>query len=149
MLTIADLMTTDVFTLPASARADKAALELSIRGFTGAPVCDRNGRLVGVLSRSDLSDPERTDGALEQKEVQHIMTPAMFTMHPTEPVAKAIKLMVRESIHRVIVMNDAREMVGILTSSDVLGALSRGELTDEPFGVPLGRPSHAAAGAPA
>jgi CBS-domain-containing membrane protein len=148
MITIADIMTRDVFTLPASARADKAAWELSLRGITGAPVRDGRGRLVGVLSRSDLADPERSEGPLEAKEVQHIMTPALFTLLPSEPVSKAIKLMVREGIHRVIVMDENHEMVGIVTSSDVLGALSRGELADESFApAPYGRA--AAAGAQA
>jgi CBS domain-containing protein len=78
------------------------------------------------------------------------MTPALFTLLPSEPVSKAIKLMVREGIHRVIVMDENHEMVGIVTSSDVLGALSRGELADESF-VPAsyGRPAAAAAQASA
>jgi CBS-domain-containing membrane protein len=128
MLTIGDIMTADVFTLPANCPADQAAWELSVRGFTGAPVRDESGRLVGVLSRSDLADPERNEGALQTKEVQDLMTPAMFTLHPGAPVIQAIKLMVREGIHRVLVMDDRREMVGIVTSSDVLHALVRGDL---------------------
>jgi len=61
---IADVMTRDVFTLDASTPAETAAWELSVRGFTGAPVRDARGRLVGVLSRSDLTDPERVQGDL-------------------------------------------------------------------------------------
>ena len=59
MLRISDVMTRDVFTLAASTPAETAAWELIVRGFTGAPVRDARGRLVGVLSRSDLCDPER------------------------------------------------------------------------------------------
>jgi len=128
MLTIGDIMSSDVFTLAASCPADQAAWELSVRGFTGAPVRDESGRLVGVLSRSDLADPERNEGGLQAKEVADLMTPAMFTLHPASPVIQAIKLMVREGIHRVIVMDERRQMVGIVTSSDVLNALVRGEL---------------------
>ena len=124
-LKIADIMTRQVFTLEASCQADQAAWELSLRGYTGAPVRDGRGRLVGVLSRSDLMDPERHDGALSGKQVQDLMTPAMFTLHPQAPVIQAIRLMVREGIHRVIVMDDRREMVGIITSSDVLNALAK------------------------
>jgi CBS domain-containing membrane protein len=134
MLKIADIMTRHVFTLEASCHAQQAAFELSLRGYTGAPVRDERGRLVGVLSRSDLMDPERHDGALAGKQVQDLMTPAMFTLHPAAPVIQAIRLMVREGIHRVIVMDERREMVGIVTSSDVLDALARGELFETPFG---------------
>lgn len=135
MLKIADIMTRHVFTLHASCRAEQAALELSLRGYTGAPVRDDRGRLVGILSRSDLMDPERHEGALEGKQVQDLMTPAMFTLHPGAPVIQAIRLMVREGIHRVIVMDERREMVGIITSSDVLNALACGELLEQPFGA--------------
>jgi len=138
MLKIADIMTTHVFTLEASCHAQQAALELSSRGYTGAPVRDERGRLVGVLSRSDLMDPERHEGALDGKEVADLMTPAMFTLHPGTPVIQAIRLMVREGIHRVIVMDERREMVGIITSSDVLGALARGDLAETAFTADAG-----------
>ena len=134
MLKIADIMTRDVFTLPATCRADQAACELALRGFTGAPVHDDAGRLVGVLSRSDLMDPERNEGALDGKEVQDLMTPAMFTLAPGDSVLRAIQLMVREGIHRVLVMDERRQMVGIVTSSDVLRAVVRGQLGVEAMG---------------
>jgi CBS-domain-containing membrane protein len=133
MLKIADIMTPEVFTLPASCRADQAAWELRVRGFSGAPVRDDLGRLVGVLSRTDLADPERVDGALESKLVQDLMTRAIFMLRQSEPLMQAVKLMVRESIHRVIVVDDSRQMIGIVTSSDVLSALARGEMVEDPY----------------
>jgi len=123
MLRISDVMTRDVFTLAASTPAETAAWELTVRGFTGAPVRDARGRLVGVLSRSDLCDPERNLGGLEAKEVQDLMTPALFTLDASESVARAARLMVREGIGRVVVM-DRGEMVGILTSSDILSQVA-------------------------
>jgi chloride channel protein, CIC family len=136
MLKISDVMTRDVFTLSASARAEQAAWELSARGFTGAPVRDARGRLVGMLSRSDLIDPERTNGGLEMKEVQDVMTRALFTLQPSEPLSRAIRLMVREGIRRVVVMEKNGEMVGIVTSSDILRQLAGGEGIDAV--VPMG-----------
>ena len=137
MLKLSDIMNRDVFTLSASAPADQAAWELATRGFTGAPVRDDTGRLVGVLSRSDLMDPERNAGSsLGDKEVQDLMTRAIFALDPQAPVIRAIRLMVREGIHRVIVMDDHHQMVGIVTSTDVMNALARGELsqTEYPMG---------------
>jgi CBS-domain-containing membrane protein len=128
MLKISDIMTRDVFTLGASTRADKAAWELTVRGFTGAPVRDARGRLVGVLSRSDLVDPERNQGLLEDRQVQDVMTPAIFTLRPSEPVIRAIRLMIREGIRRVVVTDAAGELCGIVTSSDVLRQLAWGDL---------------------
>ena len=125
MLRISDVMTRDVFTLAASTPAETAARELSVRGFTGAPVRDARGRLVGVLSRSDLADPERNPGGIAAKEVQDLMTPALFTLDPAQSVACAARLMVREGIGRVVVM-DRGQMVGIVTSSDILSQVAFG-----------------------
>jgi predicted transcriptional regulator len=136
MLKISDVMTREVFTLSASAKAEQAAWELSARGFTGAPVSDARGRLVGMLSRSDLIDPERTHGGLEMKQVQDVMTPALFTLQPSEPLSRAVRLMVREGIRRVVVMEKNGEMVGIVTSSDILRQLAWGEGIDAV--VPMG-----------
>lgn len=120
MLTISDVMTQEVFTLAASTPAETAARELASRGFTGAPVRDARGRLVGVLSRSDLSDPERNHGSIANKEVQDLMTPALFTLEPWESLTRASRLMVREGIRRIIVMEKGGRMVGIVTASDIL-----------------------------
>jgi predicted transcriptional regulator len=132
---ISDVMTRDVFTLGASTPAETAAWELSVRGFTGAPVRDERGRLVGVLSRSDLTDPERIQGGLASKEVQDVMTPALFSLEPSEPISRAIRLMVREGIRRILVMEKG-VLVGIVTSSDVLRYLAWGVVdADLPFGT--------------
>jgi predicted transcriptional regulator len=136
---ISDVMTRDVFTIGASTPAETAAWELSVRGFTGAPVRDARGRLVGVLSRSDLTDPERIQGGLESKEVQDVMTPALFSLEPSEPISRAIRLMVREGIRRILVMEKGT-LVGIVTSSDILRHLAWGTVeSDLPYdtvGVP-------------
>jgi predicted transcriptional regulator len=133
---ISDVMTRDVFTLDASTPAETAAWELSVRGFTGAPVRDGRGRLVGVLSRSDLTDPERVQGDLGGKEVQDLMTPALFSLEPSESVNRAIRLMVREGIRRVLVMERNGALVGIITASDILRQLAWGGVdADVPYGT--------------
>jgi predicted transcriptional regulator len=130
MLKISDIMTRDVFTLSSSASASQAAWELSVRGFTGAPVRDARGRLVGVLSRSDLIDPERNPPTGGPKDVQDLMTPAMFTLHQSEPVVRAIRLMHREGIRRVVITDGGGQMVGIVTASDILRQLAWGDMQE-------------------
>ncbi len=133
---IGDVMTREVFTLSASTPAETAAWELSVRGFTGAPVRDGRGRLVGVLSRSDLTDPERVQGDLAGKQVQDLMTPALFSLEPSESINRAIRLMVREGIRRILVMEKSGALVGIVTSSDILRHLAWGGAdADLPYGT--------------
>lgn len=54
-LTVADLQTKVVMTLPASMPLRNAAIELSQARFHGAPVVDEDGRCIGVLSVSDVA----------------------------------------------------------------------------------------------
>jgi len=49
-------MTAEVITLAASTSVDDAARSLTFHQVTGAPVLD-GGRIVGVVSKSDLVDP--------------------------------------------------------------------------------------------
>lgn len=130
MLRISDIMTREVFTLRPTATADEASWALAVRGISGAPVRDGMERLVGVISRSDLSDPERHPLGLGEQQVKDIMTPAMLTMQESEPALNAVRLMVREAVHRVLVVNEAGDLVGIVTPTDVLRALLEGDSLD-------------------
>jgi CBS-domain-containing membrane protein len=132
MLKISDIMTRDVFTLAPTTGADDAAWALSVRGISGAPVRDAMGRMVGVLSRSDLTDPERGPWGLSDKSVRDLMTPALLTLRASEGAIEAVRLMVREEVHRIIVLDDYGQLAGIVTSSDILRALVEGGmLADE------------------
>src|SRR5262245_50325389 len=83
MLRIRDIMTREVFVLPAEASLEEAASSLSSRGIGGAPVRDRRGQLVGVLSKSDLVDPE--NGTADARTVGDVMMPALLTLHEDDP----------------------------------------------------------------
>ena len=54
MLTIRDIMTTNVYTVDVDASAEEAAWGLTRRHIGGAPARDAAGTLVGVISKSDL-----------------------------------------------------------------------------------------------
>jgi CBS domain-containing protein len=57
MLQIKDIMTKGVYMVEATASAEEAAWGLTRRHIGGAPACDADGNLVGVLSSSDLVRP--------------------------------------------------------------------------------------------
>ena len=50
----ADVMTRDVLTLAPGMTVEQAAERLVQRGVSGAPVVDERGRLIGILSESDI-----------------------------------------------------------------------------------------------
>jgi CBS-domain-containing membrane protein len=127
MLKIRDIMSRNVFTLSEQASLEDAAWGLTANGVSGAPVRDKHGRLVGVLSKTDLVDPDRGQ-APDDRTVGDAMTPALLAMQADEPAMDAVRLMVADGIHRVIVVDEKGKLAGIVTPMDVLKALASEQL---------------------
>jgi CBS domain-containing protein len=121
------------------------------RGFSGAPVVDENGHPIGLVSKTDLVRERHDDDGLEEREplcvredggveyelgpgfhaaaiaratVADIMMPIVFSLPEHATVAKASSLMVFEGVHRIPVVSPDNQVVGILSSLDILGWLS-------------------------
>lgn len=123
---VRDIMTPRVLTVSADARVDHAVWSLSAKGITGAPVCDPEGKVIGVLSRSDLIDGDTHAVVPGERPVAEVMTPEVWSVHPDAPASEAVALMVDRGIHRVMVMEGERALVGIVTSMDVMKAILAG-----------------------
>jgi predicted transcriptional regulator len=117
-------MTREVVSLAGDASLDMAAWRFASEAISGAPVRDARGTLIGVLSKSDLVDRMREPG--DAGRVQDAMTPAVWAVHPDAPAIEAVALMVEKSIHRVLVVRGPAMLEGIVTTMDVLRALSSG-----------------------
>jgi len=142
-LTAADLMTTPVRTIPQEMPLREAAHLLTRDSISGAPVVDANGRCIGVLSSSDFVTWAGKDGngkAIHfiapwgemididdsaDNEIRHYMTAQPVTVAPTAPIGELAQKMVDAHIHRVLVVVDENRPQGIVTSTDILGAVAR------------------------
>ena len=58
--TVGDFMTANLISISETASLAEAAGILDSNKITGLPVVDDTGLLIGVLSQTDLSAPERT-----------------------------------------------------------------------------------------
>src|SRR5574341_1826628 len=103
-----------------------------------------NGRLTGIVTDRNLRDAfpsvfespplgksRKTFPTANPKDitVEMVMTPNVLSMKPTDSVVEAARVMRRERIGAVPIVDGAR-LVGILTRSDVLDAfvaLARGK----------------------
>ncbi|MDP8940865.1 MAG: CBS and ACT domain-containing protein [Actinomycetota bacterium] len=127
MLQVEDSMTHEVFTVTPETTAKEAlaaSREKRIRHF---PVVE-NGRLVGIFSDRDLrsATPALGDSAravaLEEIRVSSVMKEEVVTAHPQEPIEQAANTMREKDIGCLPVVEEGA-LVGILTSSDVMGTL--------------------------
>lgn len=88
-------------------------------------VTDRDLRRAAPSSKSPLTTSEREEFMGELKVVE-VMSRKLITADPTTTVREAAKVMVREKIGCLPVVND-NTLVGIVTETDLLEILVRGE----------------------
>jgi acetoin utilization protein AcuB len=127
MLLVRDSMTRDVVTLSPQTTAAEALALCREKGIRHLPVMEE-GRLVGMVSDRDLrsatpalGDPARAE-ALKKIRVRGVMVRDVLTAHPEDPIEQAANTMREKKIGCLPVL-EADELVGILTSSDVMEAL--------------------------
>ncbi|MCS7173996.1 MAG: CBS domain-containing protein [Armatimonadetes bacterium] len=109
-----DIMTKDVITLDPSMTVEEAADVLIRYRIHGAPVVDREERLVGMVSLVDLV-------AKSGSRVRDIMTPDPVTASEDTPLSELAQLMLDELVRRVPIVRGNR-IVGIVSASDFLRA---------------------------
>lgn len=112
---ISRIMSLNVFCVTEDVSVGALVSCLLGRGISGVPVVDRDGKPVGVVSKTDLLGDRDGDGT-----VGDIMTPMSFTLQEDKSIAKASALMAYEGIHRLPVVDEDGRVVGLLSSLDIL-----------------------------
>lgn len=130
MLLIRDIMTRHLFTVEAGASAEEAAWALTRRHIGGAPARDAEGNLVGMVSKSDLTDPEPAQWLRKEATVGDIMNPDVITLYADDPAMAAVSEMAKREIHRIVILDEDSKPVGIVTPMDVVRALHFGARFD-------------------
>ncbi|MBI5630026.1 MAG: CBS domain-containing protein [Elusimicrobia bacterium] len=139
----ADIMRRNVVTVAPEMTLTELAKLFIERKITGAPVVDSKGRLLGVISQTDLvrrdrEEPQRAeipsfhrhpDDAVggpgyqiecpDSTAVSDVMTPTVLSADETAPVEDLARMMMRKRIHRVVITRGGR-LVGIVSSMDML-----------------------------
>jgi predicted transcriptional regulator len=116
------VMETNVFWIAADMPLDSAAKALAERQFSGAPVTARDGRIIGMISKTDLT--EFYGPSHELRVARDVMTPELLAVSPDEPLQRAVQLMAFEGVHRLLVLDEQDRLLGIVTSMDVLRELA-------------------------
>ena len=131
---VTDVMTKRVVTLRQDACLAEALTYLATQHISGAAVTDHRQRLVGVISRSDImeaeaeiSDQEVRGRFLDETLVSDLMSSPALTIGPEAELREAALAMEYGDVHRLFV-EEAGELVGVVSRSDVSRALATGRV---------------------
>jgi CBS domain-containing protein len=114
---VSDAMTSNPVTITADKPLREAARLMLKHGISGLPVVDDDGRLVGIITESDVvrAFAERLRGKYKVEDFMEREVPEVSPWHSVYYVAELIE---SSSIHRVVV-TDAGRVVGIIAPSDL------------------------------
>jgi CBS-domain-containing membrane protein len=137
-----DIMTRDVVCVRTDTLLEDVAEKMGGKGFSGVPVIEEDGRVVGIISEKDfLSQMEvkdtvtfmglvaaclRGDGCLaisiRGKRAENIMTAPAITVNEDTPVVEIAALFTEKNINRVPVLNDRGNLCGFVSRTDIVKA---------------------------
>jgi CBS domain-containing protein len=144
--TVGDVMSTDVVTVRPDTPFNDIVRILTQRGISGVPVLGPDGRVLGVVSESDLLRKEEFKSPAEDiprflesprhREIREqaegstaaevMSTPAITVTRPTTTV-EASRLLAMRGFKRLPVVDQDERLVGIVTRGDLLRVFLRSD----------------------
>jgi len=97
---------------------------------SGAPMVSHDGRLMGVVSITDITRFHAYGGTQRADEtmVFEIGTPEAVTIGVHASLHEAAKLMVEHQVHRIVVVEGDRP-VGIVSTFDIVSRVASGDFS--------------------
>ncbi|SCG41687.1 CBS domain-containing protein [Micromonospora coxensis] len=135
---VGDVMTRDVVTVGEETPYRQIVDTLIRRGISAVPVVDGFRRVLGVVSEADLLHKVERAGSPDERRIfegrrrrtarekadalvaKELMTAPAVTTFPGSTLPAAARLMDREAVKRLPVLDDLGRLVGIVTRSDLL-----------------------------
>jgi CBS domain-containing protein len=126
---VIDLMANDPIVVGPDVSVSEVAEFLTDYDVGGLPVVDTTGRLIGVVSQTDLlgllaSSPMTFESmALLARDV---MTQPAVTIRGSASVREAAQLMTKHHLARLVVVGDDTDVaLGVISDSDIVRAFAR------------------------
>lgn len=153
--TVADVMTSAPVTVKPQTPLQEAIKILAEQKISGLPVVNDTGKLVGIISESDLmwqetgvepppyimildsviylQNPARYDKELHKalgQTVGEVMSEKPISIKQNQLLREAAHLMHDKQVRRLPVLDEAGQVVGILTRGDIVRAMAANEANE-------------------
>ena len=127
---VSEVMTVDVQTVRPDQTVREAA-SFMLRADAGAIPVTEGDRLIGMITDRDIAVRGVAEGMIPQEAlVRDVMTADVRWCGEDDPVEQVLEEMGEQQVRRLAVLNDAREVVGIVALGD-LATRQSGEHIDE------------------
>ena len=123
MTTVTDVMTRNVRTLTPSDTVASAAKAMGELNVGVIPVCEGD-KLLGVVTDRDIVVRAVAQGLDGHTPLAKVMAKEPVTVTPATPVTEVVKMMYERKFGSVPVV-EGEKLVGIVTTTDLLGLLSK------------------------
>lgn len=145
----ASIMTHRVVTVEPDDTVAAVAGRLARHGISAAPVCDKDGKLLGMISEGDLLRPFAQDNKLlrswwlsmladgaelapaflnymrsDRRRARDLMIGPVITANEAAGLSELAALFLRHRIKRVPIVRDGK-LVGVVSRADLISALAR------------------------
>ncbi|MEF8831102.1 MAG: ParB/RepB/Spo0J family partition protein [Halobacteriales archaeon] len=110
---VTDYMTREVATVSPDATVAEVARRIKDSEHNGFPVCERR-RVEGFVSARDLLLED------DEEPIFKVMSQELIVAHPDMKVTDAARVILRSGIQKLPVVDDAGNLVGIISNADVI-----------------------------
>jgi predicted transcriptional regulator len=118
----------EVFSITEEISVHQAAQYLREKQVRSVGVTDTAGRLVGVVSQSDISDKVAAENRCPAwMKVADIMTRELISVTPEMALDDCLRLMEKNGVYHLLVLDDSRGFRGMLSVSDLLRLIASDE----------------------
>jgi CBS domain-containing protein len=144
---VKELMSTHIVSLHAGATVHEALQMMVENRVSALPVVDQDNHCVGFISTTDLleltydidddvvhTDPlnpserrrlvEKLGSAVGNEPVSSYMSEQVVTANESQSLKSAARLMLKNQVHHLPIVNNEEQLIGILSTTDILAAFA-------------------------
>ncbi len=126
-MNVADLIKSrkEVYSINEDTTVHEAARYLREHQVRAVGVCNKQGKLAGVISQSDISDKVAAENKCPAwMRVSEIMTTQLVTVPPETPLDACLRLMEQYGIYHLLIVDEKSGFRGTLSVQDLLTVIA-------------------------
>jgi signal-transduction protein with cAMP-binding, CBS, and nucleotidyltransferase domain len=118
---VEEIMNERIETIGILNTAQKAAMKMADKNVSSLVVLDDDGKAVGILTERDLVRRVCTkDIPSSSVTIQNTISSPIKTIAPDTPIDDVADIMIRNKIRHIVVADENREPIGIVSATDIV-----------------------------